>query len=148
MNPLLKTLGAKRVVETHLPLSTSPDTKNKRYRLGDPYLRFWLAFLRRAIPLVRRGCGDIALDRIERSWTTWLGRAVEPLVRESLMRLLLDSEWPEVEAFGGWWNRRNDPEVDLIGVDRSPGWALGAGRDRRGLAMNVPHRENQTRFVR
>ncbi|PUB31696.1 hypothetical protein C8K30_101212 [Promicromonospora sp. AC04] len=120
LNPLLRTLEAKRIVETDFPLSTSSDTKNKRYRLGDPYLHFWLAFLRRAIPLVERGRGDVALDRIERSWTTWRGRAVEPLVRESLMRLLLDSEWPEVEAVGGWWNRQNNPEVDLVGVDRTP----------------------------
>ncbi|MEV0893374.1 ATP-binding protein [Promicromonospora sp. NPDC050262] len=120
LNPLLRTLEAKRIVETDLPLSTSSDTKNKRYRLGDPYLRFWLAFLRRAIPLVERGRGDLALDRIERSWSTWRGRAVEPLVRESLMRILLGSGWPDVEAVGGWWNRQNNPEVDLVGADRAP----------------------------
>lgn len=120
LNPLLRTLEAKRIVETDLPLSTASDTKNKRYRISDPYLRFWLAFLRRAIPFVERGRGDVALDRIERSWSTWRGRAVEPLVRESLMRLLLDSEWAEVEAVGGWWNRQNNPEVDLIGADRTP----------------------------
>lgn len=120
LSPLLKTLEAKRIVETDLPLSTSPDTKNKRYRISDSYLRFWLAFLRRAIPFVERGRGDVALERIERSWPTWRGRVVEPLVRESLLRILLDSEWPEVEAVGGWWNRQNNPEVDLIGADRAP----------------------------
>jgi hypothetical protein len=31
-----------------------------------------------------------ALERIERSWTTWRGRAIEPVVRESLLRLLPD----------------------------------------------------------
>lgn len=120
LNPLLRMLEAKRIVETDLPLSTASDTKNKRYRISDPYLRFWLAFLRRAIPFVERGRGDVALDRIERSWSTWRGRAVEPLVRESLMRILLDSEWPDVEAVGGWWNRQNNPEVDLVGADRTP----------------------------
>lgn len=120
LNPLLKTLEAKRIVETDLPLSTSSDTKNKRYRISDSYLRFWLAFLRRAIPFVERGRSDVALDRIERSWSTWRGRAVEPLVRESLLRILLDSRWPEVEAVGGWWNRQNNPEVDLVGADRTP----------------------------
>ena len=28
--------------------------------------------------------------------------------------------WPDVEAVGGWWNRRFDPEVDLVGADRAP----------------------------
>ncbi|MEU6081497.1 hypothetical protein [Streptomyces sp. NPDC047108] len=67
-------------------MSVKPDTKNKRYRIADPYLRFWLAFLVRAIPLVERGRGDVALERFERSWTTWRGRAVEPVVRASLLR--------------------------------------------------------------
>lgn len=62
----------------------------------------------------------MALERIERSWTTWRGRAVEPLIRESLLRLMPNDEWPETEAIGGWWNRQNNPEIDLIGADREP----------------------------
>ncbi|MFL5999831.1 MAG: ATP-binding protein [Streptomyces sp.] len=120
LSPLLTTLQAKRVLTADLPLSVKPDSKNKRYRIADPYLRFWLAFLQRAIPLIERGRGDVALERIDRSWTTWRGRAVEPLIRESLLRLLPDAEWPEIEAIGGWWNRQNNPEIDLIGADREP----------------------------
>ncbi|MGW3655175.1 ATP-binding protein [Streptomyces sp. NPDC005151] len=120
LSPLLNTLQAKRILAADLPLSTKADTKNKRYRIADPYLRFWLAFLQRAIPLIERGRGDLALARIEKSWTTWRGRAVEPVIRESLMRLLPDDVWPETETVGGWWNRQNNPEVDLIGADRAP----------------------------
>ncbi|MGC9496216.1 ATP-binding protein [Streptomyces sp. WG7] len=120
LSPLLNALQAKRVVAADLPLSTKPDTKNKRYRIADPYLRFWLAFLRRGIPLIERGRGDLALERIERSWTTWRGRAVEPVIRDSLLRLLPDERWPHTEATGGWWNRQNNPEIDLIGADREP----------------------------
>jgi hypothetical protein len=28
--------------------------------------------------------------------------------------------WPEVTTVGGWWNRRFDPEIDLVGADRGP----------------------------
>ncbi|AZQ37136.1 ATP-binding protein [Streptomyces cyaneochromogenes] len=120
LSPLLAVLQAKRVLAADLPLSVKPDSKNKRYRIADPYLRFWLAFLARSIPLIERGRGDLALERIERSWTTWRGRAVEPLVRESLLRLLPDAGWPGTEAVGGWWNRQNNPEIDLVGTDREP----------------------------
>lgn len=120
LSPLLATLQAKRVLAADLPLSVKPDGKNKRYRIADPYLRFWLAFLARAIPLIERGRGDLALERIERSWPTWRGRAVEPLVRESLLRLMPDGQWPGTEAVGGWWNRQNNPEIDLVGADRGP----------------------------
>ncbi|WP_052851298.1 ATP-binding protein [Streptomyces avicenniae] len=120
LTPLLATLRTKRVLAADLPLSARPDSKNKRYRIADPYLRFWLAFVQRAIPLIERGRGDLALERIERSWTAWRGRAVEPLIREALLRLLPDSPWPDTGAVGGWWNRRNNPEIDLVGADREP----------------------------
>jgi uncharacterized protein len=120
LSPILTTLLAKRVLAGDSPLSTKSDTKNKRYRIADPYLRFWLAFLQRGIPLVERGRGDLVLDRIERSWPSWRGRAVEPVVRASLLRLLPDQRWPGAEAIGGWWNRQNNPEIDLVAADRAP----------------------------
>lgn len=118
--PILTNLAAKRVIATDLPLSTVPDTKNKRYRISDPYLRFWLAFLRRAIADSERGRPDLALRRIERSWTAWRGRAVEPVIRQTLSRVLPDDRWPDTEEIGSWWNRRNNPEIDLVGADRGP----------------------------
>ncbi|GAA3542720.1 ATP-binding protein [Nonomuraea rosea] len=118
--PILNALAAKQVIATDLPLSTRQDTKNKRYRVADPYLRFWLAFLQRAIADSERGRPDLALRRIERSWTAWRGRAVEPVVRQTLARALPDGTWPDTEEIGGWWNRQNNPEIDLVGADRGP----------------------------
>ncbi|SEU33360.1 ATP-binding protein [Nonomuraea wenchangensis] len=118
--PILTTLAAKQVVAADLPLSTRQDTKNKRYRIADPYLRFWLAFLHRAIAESERGRPDLAMRRIGRSWTSWRGRAVEPVIRETLARALPDDDWPGTEEVGGWWNRQNNPEVDLVGADRGP----------------------------
>ncbi|MEV0613350.1 DUF234 domain-containing protein [Nonomuraea sp. NPDC050404] len=118
--PVLSALTTKQVITADLPLSTKPDTKNKRYRVADHYLRFWLAFLQRAIADSERGRPDLALQRIEKSWTTWRGRAVEPVIRQALARALPDENWPDTEEIGGWWNRQNNPEIDLIGADRGP----------------------------
>lgn len=120
LTPILTSLITKRVVSADLPLSTRPDTKNKRYRVADHYLRFWLAFLQRAVADSERGRPDLALRRIERSWTSWRGRAVEQVVRDSLARMLPNDERPETEAVGGWWNRQNNPEIDLLGANREP----------------------------
>ena len=35
-------------------------------------------------------------------------------------RLLPNADWPETETIGGWWNRQNNPEIDLVGADRDP----------------------------
>lgn len=114
--PILNTLVDKRIVAVDLPLSTRPDTKNKRYRIDDPYLRFWLAFLNRSIAEVERGRGDLVTARIERSWMSWRGRAVEPVIRASLERLLPDDRLSGADVVGSWWNRQNNPEIDLVGA--------------------------------
>jgi AAA+ ATPase superfamily predicted ATPase len=118
--PVLRALIAKGVLQADLPLSMKTDTKNKRYRVADPYLRCWLALFSDVLPLIERGRADLALKRVERLWPGWRGRAVEPVVRESLLRLLPASGWPDTEAVGAWWNRRNT-EIDLVGTDRARG---------------------------
>jgi hypothetical protein len=60
------------------------------------------------------------LARIESSWSTWRGRAVEPVVRESLRRLPNSVLPAGTKAIGGYWTRTNDPEIDIVGADRDP----------------------------
>ncbi|MEV4166567.1 ATP-binding protein [Nonomuraea dietziae] len=115
----LELLTSKRVVVAELPLGTSP-SKEKRYRLADPYLRFWTRFLEPAFPLLERGRSDVVLRRVREGWTAWRGRAVEPVIRESLTRLLPDDRFPDVMEVGSYWTRSNDVEIDLVGADRAP----------------------------
>ncbi|WP_405731096.1 DUF234 domain-containing protein [Streptomyces sp. NBC_01537] len=115
----LEVLGDKRVVAGELPISTNP-SKDRRYRVMDPYLRFWLRFLQPYMNEIERGRSDLTLDRIREGWTSWRGRAVEPLVREALARLLPDDQLPGARAVGGYWTRTNDVEIDIVGADRAP----------------------------
>ncbi|HEY0700169.1 MAG TPA: ATP-binding protein, partial [Micromonospora sp.] len=59
----LHLLTAKRIVEAAVPLSTKP-SRETRYTVADPYLRFWLAFLGPYLPEIERGRGDLTLARI------------------------------------------------------------------------------------
>lgn len=122
LSPLLQRLVTqKRVLAVDAPLSTKPG-KPALYRVADSSLRLYLAALRSAHEQARRGRPESAFDLVSRRWSTWRGRAVEPLVRESLELAALAGElpWEDTEAVGGWWNRRFDPEVDVVGVDRAP----------------------------
>jgi AAA+ ATPase superfamily predicted ATPase len=109
----------KRVVAAELPISLHP-SKERRYRVADPYLRFWLAFLDPHMAEIERMRGDLTLARVRDQWTSWRGRAVEPLIRESLARILPDGQLPAVPVVGGYWTRSNDVEIDLVGADRQP----------------------------
>ncbi|MEV7964857.1 DUF234 domain-containing protein [Sphaerisporangium sp. NPDC088356] len=112
-------LTAKGIVSSELPLSTRP-SRERRYRIADPYLRFWLYFLRPHMPEIERRRGDLTLRRIAAGWSSWHGRAVEPLVREALARLVPDGRLPSAEAIGSYWTRSNDVEIDIVGADRAP----------------------------
>ncbi len=120
LSPILKSLIGKRLVEADVPLSAKPGDRDRRYRVADPYLRLWLAFFERGIPEVERGRASRVVESVERSWTSWRGRAVEPVIREALARLLPDDRWPDAWEIGGWWPRSNNPEIDLVGADRAP----------------------------
>lgn len=112
-------LISKGIVAGELPVSTSP-SKERRYRITDSYLRFWLAFLGPHLAEVDRMRSDLTLARIERSWTDWRGRAIEPLVREALARLLPAQGIPAAAVVGSYWTRSNDIEIDIVGADREP----------------------------
>lgn len=115
----LRVLTDKRLVEATTPLSTRP-SRETRYTITDPYLRFWLTFLGPHLAEIERGRGDLVMRRIDTSWSSWRGRAVEPLVRESLRRMPPGALPPQTAVLGAYWTRTNDPEVDLIGADRGP----------------------------
>ncbi|MFI9385207.1 ATP-binding protein [Kutzneria sp. NPDC052558] len=115
----LQLLTSKRMVDAATPLSTHA-SRETRYTVVDPYLRFWLTFLGPHLPEIERGRGDLVLARIQRSWTSWRGRAIEPVIRESLRRAVGGPVPEATAAIGGYWTRNNDPEIDIVGADREP----------------------------
>lgn len=109
----------KRVVSVDEPVSLQP-RRDPRYRIADPYLSFWWRFLRPRIDDVARGRGDVVLRRWREGWSSYRGRAMEPLVREGMVRLAGTDSLPAAEHVGGWWTRTGGVELDIVGVDRWP----------------------------
>lgn len=117
LNEPLKTLTErKRIVEVRSPLAGT-SSRERRYEIADPYLRFYLRFIDPNIIDVERGRSRLVTPLIRRDWATYRGRAIEPLVRESIGDLLPDDRVPGAQYVGGYWTRQNEP-VDLIGADR------------------------------
>ena len=115
----LKTLIAKRVVAADRPLSTKKPG-DARYRVADSYLRFWLRFIGPHLPEIERGRGDRVLNLVRTEWSTWRGRAIEPVIREAVDRLPAGALPIELGVTGSYWTRSNDPEIDLVLADRAP----------------------------
>ena len=88
--------------------------------MADAHLRFWLSFIGPNMPAIERGRGDQVLAVLKKRWNSWRGRAIEPVVRQSLLRLPAGTLPGGTDAVGGYWTRTNDPEIDLVGADRAP----------------------------
>ncbi|HTU77330.1 MAG TPA: DUF234 domain-containing protein [Solirubrobacteraceae bacterium] len=118
-------VDTKRIVDQELPYAAPPGRKSKRYTVADPYLRFWLRFVGPNIEEIDRGRSDLVRARIERDWETFRGKAIEPLARRSLERLLIDprlsADLAGARYVGSYWTRNNQVEVDLVGAaDEEP----------------------------
>ncbi|MBB5869590.1 AAA+ ATPase superfamily predicted ATPase [Allocatelliglobosispora scoriae] len=147
-------LVAKRVIVGDLPISLQV-SKERRYRITDPYLRFWFTFLGPHLAEIDRLRSDLTLARIRDGWTGWRGRAIEPLAREALARLLPAHGIRAAPAVGGFWTRSNDIEIDIVGADRpaiakellflgSIKWLEHSSFDNHDLASLQQHRARIT----
>ncbi|MBT0772924.1 ATP-binding protein [Kineosporia sp. J2-2] len=122
LSPLLRQLtDDKQVLAVDQPLSISSG-KPALYRVADNSLRLYLAVLRDVQNLTRRGRPEAGFAVFRNRWSSWRGRAVEPLVRASLEQATVTGSvpWPQTQTVGGWWNRQFNPEIDLVGADRGP----------------------------
>ncbi len=151
----LSILEQKRIVSSALPLSTA-GSSDRRYRVSDPYLRFWLRFIEPRMGEIERGLGPTVAGQIAQAFPDYRGQAIEPLIRESLERLSIagDATLEGARSVGSFWTRNNAIEVDLVGADRTEppadsiafvGTIKWRSRDRLGgsdisdLAAAVPH---------
>lgn len=111
----------KQMVHKGLPYAAPPGTKASKYTITDPYLRFWLRFVGPHTTELARGRSDLAVARVLRDWPGYRGRAIEPVVRESVERLLADPSMSDrlgaARHVGSWWRRDHGIEVDLVGGD-------------------------------
>ncbi|MBO3742959.1 ATP-binding protein [Actinoplanes sp. NEAU-H7] len=122
LSPLLRQLTEdKQILALDLPLSVNGG-KPALYRVADTNLRLYLAILRNVQNLAQRGRPEAGYALFKSRWSSWRGRAVEPLIRTSLEEAAITGTlpWTEAQVVGGWWNRQFDPEVDLVGADRGP----------------------------
>ncbi len=109
--------GEKGIVAGWRPLSTAP-SRDTRYAIVDPFLRFYLRFIDRYRGEIERGRGRIVVDRILRDWAVYRGRAIEVLVRDAIDATLPDPRFGAAGVTGAWWADDHSAEVDLVGADR------------------------------
>jgi AAA+ ATPase superfamily predicted ATPase len=112
LSTYLDRLTRLRLVERHVPVTERQErSKRSRYRLRDPFFRFWFRFLY-GNPDRYDEFGDGAYERlIEPEMPDFVAPAFENLCCRALWTLY--DEFPIV-AVGQWWYQ--DHEVDVVGL--------------------------------
>lgn len=115
----LKILADKGIVASALPLS-SAYSDARRYRVADPYLRFWLRFIEPIRGEIGRGIGPTNAARIAQQFIDYAETAVEPLICSAIERMSAagDNRFEGARVVGSFWTKDNQTQVDLVGADR------------------------------
>lgn len=122
MWPVIQWLQDMELVEREVPVTKDQPQKSKlsQYRITDPYLRFWHAFVQPLYASGALGVADPAAlwrERIEPELDTYMGGVFEDACRAFAAR---SPEFPvQPLRVGRWWSRASDHEVDVVvrGVD-------------------------------
>lgn len=103
----------KQVVAADSPYSAKA-SREKRYWIADPYLRFWIAFVEPSLAEIERDLGLRAAGRVLERWPDYRGVAIEPIAREGVERLLAYGASREGVYAGRYWTRTGVTEIDLV----------------------------------
>jgi uncharacterized protein len=112
----VKLLTAKRAIAIEQPTSGRTSGRETRYRIADTYLAFWTRFIEPALPLLDRGRSRQVQEYIVGQWPDYRGRAIEPIIRESVARLL-PIDGVDAHTVASYWTRDGRTEVDVVGID-------------------------------
>ncbi len=121
LSPYLKQLESLRLIERRLPVTVPPDrrqaSRNSRYHLSDPYLRFYFRFIQPNLGLVEQELTDVLWQRITEQFRAFVGlTAFEDLCREWTLDQARAGQLPfPPEAVGSHWSR--SVQVDVAAVN-------------------------------
>lgn len=111
------------VVRAANPLFAPPNARRRRYRLADPFIRFWFRFV---FPYqAELAAGLRPRDHYERNIAPFLAEHVSPTFEE-LCRGWTRARFPDLDAVGPWWGMarhdlrragvRTTEEIDVVGA--------------------------------
>lgn len=116
----LSILIDKAVVTRERSYSTTA-SKLTSYRVEDAHLRAWGRYVAPNMAAIERGAAAPVIRRVLADWEAWKGLAIEPIVRESVLRLALrDDDLADAVHAGRWWRRDGQTELDIVLGDRTP----------------------------
>ena len=108
-----------------------------RYRISDPFYRFWFRFVFRYEYMVQSGAFDLLRKVVKRDYPVFSGFALESYFRAKFIE---SGEWGRV---GNWWDRKGGNEIDIIAENELTGKMVVAEvkREKQRIDLDVLKRK-------
>jgi AAA+ ATPase superfamily predicted ATPase len=106
------------VVEKWIPVTASPRSRQARYHIGDPYLRFYYRFISNHQSQLDLGVDAQTIAEIKRHLVDFIGKHTwEEICREWVLRTSAEGQLPFlVDQVGSLW-RHKKYQIDVAGIN-------------------------------
>jgi hypothetical protein len=123
-------------VGKHFPLTHEPPkARDVRYRLLDPFLRFWFRFIYPHTSLIAQaGAHRAATQLIQPGLEAYFGACYETLCREALSFIYEKEKVSALYEVGSYWD--SQVQIDVVGLRRD-GW-IDLGECKWGAVKTIP----------
>ena len=114
----LSVLEAAGFIERRIPVTANVKSRQSRYHISDPYLRFYYRFLASRQTQLALGIQEPALAEIKRHLLDFIGTHTwEELCREWVLRAGAAGKLPFlVDQVGSYWDKT--AQVDVVGINK------------------------------
>ncbi|MCA1916499.1 ATP-binding protein [Methanospirillum hungatei] len=109
----LSVLMKLHIVREELPVTASPGSRKRRYRIADPYLSFWFRFIYPEMTAIEARQTSEVLTRVRKNFSLYSGTLFEYLTEHLIRERVL---FPKIHLnqLGRWWH--NEMEIDIVGL--------------------------------
>ncbi len=99
------------VVAGERPYGSGPRSRGKRYRIRDPYMRFYFRYIQPNKWMIESGLGSELRREVEADYDNFMGPTVEEICREVLPRRF------SARKVGKWWSGEGDLDLIMEGAN-------------------------------
>ncbi|MGH2874932.1 MAG: ATP-binding protein [Solirubrobacteraceae bacterium] len=107
------------------------------YVVSDPFMRFWFRYVFPNRSRLDRGRVTDVLQEVLADLDTFMGHAFENCCRQWVGIHAPDAVVGPIDELGGWWSRRHDAEIDIVGMHRQRYTFLGSVKWRATVDEDV-----------
>ncbi|MBQ9417285.1 MAG: ATP-binding protein [Bacteroidales bacterium] len=98
-------------VGKNTPILSKRGVRNIKWRITDPFLRFWFHYIYPHLNLIETNQLSLLRTHVEADYAQFTGLTLEQYFHDKAMQ---SGQYTRV---GNWWNRRGEDEVDMVALN-------------------------------